>query len=310
MRVGATATCPHPALAPQPPPAASLTLPRPPQALKHCSEALRLDPDHTPAREMRSRIKELDALKAGGNAAFSSAQYDEAIRLYTAAIDFDPNLVDLLPTLYTNRATAKSKKGEFESAIADCDLALASNPRHLKALLRRAACKMEMEAYQQAIDDYQAAQELEPNDRAIAQSLRHAKVELKKSLRKDLYKIIGVTKRATEVEIKKAYKKMALAWHPDRHSAGSEAEREEAEKRFKEIGEAFEILSDPAKKNKYDEGMDVEEINGGGGGRGHAHHGMDPMDIFAQMGGMGGMGGGFDFGGGMPHGYARRGGGR
>jgi DnaJ family protein C protein 7 len=252
---------------------------------------------------MRSRIKELDNLKTGGNTAFSSGDYAEAIRLYTAAIEFDPTLVDLLPTLYTNRATAKSKLGQHEAAVADCGLALQSNPRHLKALLRRAACRMEMEAYQQAIDDFSAAQDIEPNDRSIGQSLRSAKMELKKSLRKDLYKLIGVTKQASELEIKKAYKKMALTWHPDRHSAGSEAEREEAEKRFKEIGEAFEILSDPIKKQKYDEGMDVEDINGGGGGRGHSHHGIDPMDIFAHMGGMGG----FDSGG-MPHGYPRRGG--
>jgi len=275
------------------------------QALKHCAEALRLDPDHSSARKMRLQIKELEALKAGGNGAFSAGRYDEAIGLYSQAIEFDPNLLDLHLTLYTNRATAKFKKGDYAGAIADCDAALGINGRHLKAVLRRAACRLELEQYNEAIADYEEAQQLEPNDRGIAQSLRQAKLELKKSLRKDLYKVIGVGKHATESEIKKGYRKSAMQWHPDRHSAGTDEEREEAEKRFKEVGQAFDILSDPQKKQKYDAGMDVEEINGGGGGGGGGHQHVDPMDIFAQMGGFPGGGGGFGGGGmgGMPGGF-------
>ena len=172
-------------------------------------------------------------------------------------------------------------------------------------MLRRAACRLELEQYNEAIADYEEAQQLEPNDRGIAQSLRQAKLELKKSLRKDLYKVIGVGKHATESEIKKGYRKSAMQWHPDRHSAGTDEEREEAEKRFKEVGEAFDILSDPQKKQKYDAGMDVEDINGGGGGGGGGHQHVDPMDIFAQMGGFPGGGGGFGGGGmgGMPGGF-------
>ena len=122
-----------------------------------------------------------------------------------------------------------------------------------------------------------------------------------------LYELLGVTPDVGIAEIKQAYKARCMQWHPDRHSASSQEETEHAEKMFKEVGEAFEILSDPQKKEKYDAGMDVEEINGsggGGGGGGGMPRGMDPMDIFAQMGGMGGMPAGFGgfggIGGGMP----------
>ena len=57
-------------------------------------------------------------------------------------------------------------------------------------------------------------------------------------------------KRASDHEIKKGYRKMAMQWHPDRHSSGTEAEKDAAEKKFKEIGEAFELLSDPEKKQR------------------------------------------------------------
>ncbi|KAL1496540.1 hypothetical protein AB1Y20_014146 [Prymnesium parvum] len=276
------------------------------QALKHFGEALRLDPDHSGSRQMRSLLKELDGLKTRGNEAFASGRYQEAIERYTDAIAVDEKAEDIHLTLYTNRATAKFKLKDYAGAINDCNAALRIQPRHVKAVLRRAAAKLELEDYKGAIADYEEAQQISPEDKSIAQGLRHAKIELKKSQRKDLYKLLGTTKHASDQEIKKAYRKSALQYHPDRHSNATEEEREAAEKKFKEIGEAFDILSTPEKKEKYDQGLDVDEINGNGGG-GHGHGGMggmDPMDIFQMFNGGGGMPHGF--GGGMPQGYPRR----
>ncbi|KKU63335.1 MAG: Chaperone protein DnaJ [Candidatus Woesebacteria bacterium GW2011_GWC2_47_16] len=65
----------------------------------------------------------------------------------------------------------------------------------------------------------------------------------------DYYDILGVSKNASSEEIKKAYRKQALEWHPDRHKD----EKEAAEKRFKEINEAYQILSDTQKRSAYDQ---------------------------------------------------------
>ena len=65
---------------------------------------------------------------------------------------------------------------------------------------------------------------------------------------KDYYKILGVEKDATKEEIKKAYRKLALKYHPDRNP-----DNKEAEEKFKEITEANEVLSDPDKRKKYDQ---------------------------------------------------------
>uniref|UniRef100_A0A7S2G167 J domain-containing protein n=1 Tax=Haptolina brevifila TaxID=156173 RepID=A0A7S2G167_9EUKA len=267
------------------------------QALKHFAEALRLDPDHAGSKAMRARLKELDRVKKAGNDAFSSGRYDEAIERYSECIALDPDNHDLNLTLYTNRATAKFKKSDYSAAMEDCNTALGIQPRHLKALLRRAACKLELEDYKGAISDYEEAHEIDPNEQSIKQSIRHAKIELKKSQRKDLYKVLGVTKHATDHEIKKAYKKMALQCHPDRMTNASDEEKAVAEKRFKEVGEAFEVLSDTQKKQKWDAGESLDEINGNGGGGGGRQGGIDPADIFRMYGGMGG--GGFRSGGGF-----------
>ena len=89
----------------------------------------------------------------------------------------------------------------------------------------------------------------------VKEKLDEAKMLLKKSKRKDLYAILCVTKGAfaTTAEIKTAYKKAALKWHPDRHSGGTEEKKKEAEAKFKEISDIFELLTDPVKKKLYDQ---------------------------------------------------------
>lgn len=79
----------------------------------------------------------------------------------------------------------------------------------------------------------------------------------------DYYDILGVTKSASPEELKKAYRKQALEWHPDRHKDDKEA----AEKRFKEINEAYQVLSDTQKKAAYDQ-YGHEAFAPGGGFRG------------------------------------------
>ena len=134
----------------------------------------------------------------------------------------------------------------------------------------------------------------------------------------DYYDILGISKNASADEIKKAYRKQALEWHPDRHKDDKEA----AEKRFKEINEAYQILSDPSKKSAYDQFGHAAFTPGGGNPVGNPFTGFggqsgpftytyttdgggenpfgnfdfgDPFDIFEQF-----------FGGGNPFGRAQR----
>lgn len=100
----------------------------------------------------------------------------------------------------------------------------------------------------------------------------------KKSDNTRLYSTLGVGRNDNEATIKKAYRKLAMKWHPDKNMDN----KEEAEKRFKEISDAYSILSDPEKRQIYDEyGEDaVKESGGGGAGMGN------PGDIFESMFGM------------------------
>lgn len=100
---------------------------------------------------------------------------------------------------------------------------------------------------------------------------------------KNYYAILGVEKNATDDELKKAYRKLALQLHPDKcHAPG-------AEEAFKRVGEAFGALSDPKKRDIYDQcGADGLQSHGGGGGGG----GVSPEDIFEAFFSGGGLPGG------------------
>lgn len=111
--------------------------------------------------------------------------------------------------------------------------------------------------------------------------------------KRDYYEILGVTRNASDAEIKKAYRQMALKFHPDKNPGNKEAED-----RFKEAAEAYEVLSNPEKRSRYDQFGHEGVRNGGGGGYGG---GMSMDDIFSQFGDIFGsaFGGGFSgFGGG------------
>lgn len=91
-------------------------------------------------------------------------------------------------------------------------------------------------------------------------------------------------KKAQEPEIKKAYRKLALKYHPDKNSHGSEEQRVKADKMFKDINEAHEVLCNNDKRDKYDQGFDLEDINSGRADHGMGGMGgMDPNDIFSMF---------------------------
>ena len=108
---------------------------------------------------------------------------------------------------------------------------------------------------------------------------------------KDYYKILGVDKSASADEIKRAYKKVAIKYHPDRNPGNKEAED-----KFKKAAEAYDVLRDPDKRARYDQ-FGAAGVDGNGGFGGFGGQGMDLNDIFTHFGdifgdmGFGGFGG-------------------
>ncbi|CAG2240098.1 DNAJC7 [Mytilus edulis] len=213
------------------------------KAYQHFQKVLRLAPDHSKAKEIYKKAKALNAKKEEGN----------------------------------KEGTCSAKLGKSQQCIDDCTKAVELDDTYLKAYLRRARSYMDMELYEEAVRDYEKVNKLD-RTRENKRLLQEAKLELKKSKRKDYYKLLGVNKTATDDEIKKSYRKRALVHHPDRHSHDTPEKQKDEEKIFKEIGEAYSVLSDPKKKERYDSGADIDDLEGGGG----FDH-IDPNMIFSNF---------------------------
>nr|CAH8854211.1 unnamed protein product [Trichobilharzia regenti] len=223
------------------------------KAISHFQHVLRLHPDHTETQKVYKRAKNLMKLKEEGNAFIHDNRYSKAFEAYSKALEVDPSHDMINAKLYCNRACALFYLNRFEEALKDCDAAVSLEPNYVKARIRRAKCYSSLDEYEKAIEEWTAVVKLDGSSEN-KKSLQAAKAALSRSQQRDYYKILGLKKNASFDEIKQAYKKSALLYHPDRHTNADENTVKEHEQKFKEIGEAYTVLSDPEKRRKYDNG--------------------------------------------------------
>lgn len=273
------------------------------KAIQHFRQALNCDPDFKEAVRNLRMVQKLERMKEEGNAAFKASRFQEAVDTYSKALDVDPSNRNTNSKILQNRALCYTRLKNWTLAITDCDKALELDPSYTKARKTRAKALGESGNWEEAAREFKAIQEANPSEPGIARDIRNAELELKKSKRKDYYKILGIEKDATEQEVKKAYRKLAIIHHPDKNPGD-----DEAAERFKEIQEAHETLSDSQRRARYDSGEDLidpSDMFGGGGGFPGGMGGMgggvqlDPEMLFNMFGGMGGQGGGRGGGGGF-----------
>ncbi|GFZ11419.1 DnaJ P58IPK-like protein [Actinidia rufa] len=262
----------------------------------------------------------LDALLLRGRAYYYLADHDVASRHFQKGLCLDPEHSEMKKAYFglknllkkTKSAEDNVNKGKLRLAVEDYKAALALDPNHLahnihlhlglcNVLVKlgrgkdaRGEAKLLIEDWEGAVADLKSAAEKSPQDVNIREVLMRAERSLKLSQRKDWYKILGVSKTASISEIKRAYKKLALQWHPDKNVDNREA----AEAKFREIAAAYEVLGDEDKRTRYDRGEDIEDMgmNTGGGGF-NPFGGGGQQFTFHFEGGFpgGGFPGGFNF---------------
>lgn len=179
-----------------------------------------------------------------------------------------------------------------QKAAPYCTEALSLNEHSLYGLLHKAQSQLEAENYDAAIGTLNTAKEYHDGNRLLNERIQEAQTLLRRSKTKDYYKILGVSKDADEATIKRAYRKATKEHHPDKSMARG-VSKEDAEKKMAGINEAYEVLSNPELRQRFDGGEDPNDPTARQGGnpfQGSPFSGQGGQQFFFQQSGPGGGG--------------------
>ncbi|XP_068641181.1 TPR repeat-containing thioredoxin TTL1-like [Aristolochia californica] len=152
------------------------------EAVAEAQRAVRLDPINKEAGAVARRARTVAAARSKGNELFKAAKFSEACLAYGEGLDHDPQNAVLL----CNRAAARSKLGQWEKAVEDCNAALKVRPGYNKSRLRRADCNAKLERWVASIQDYEALIREKPGDEEVGRALFEAQIQLKKQRGEDV----------------------------------------------------------------------------------------------------------------------------
>ncbi|KAK4381137.1 Inactive TPR repeat-containing thioredoxin TTL3 [Sesamum angolense] len=145
-------------------------------AVAAAKRATKLDPNNMEATTMLRRTKAVASARANGNELFKVARYSEASIAYGEGLSYDPYNAVLL----CNRAACKTKLGQYQKALDDCNAALNARPNYSKARLRRAYCYAKMEKWGACVQDCEVLLRENPDDEEVQKLLEEAKTNLQK----------------------------------------------------------------------------------------------------------------------------------
>ncbi|KAG6768431.1 hypothetical protein NC652_019364 [Populus alba x Populus x berolinensis] len=145
-------------------------------ALATAQRATRLDSNNKEAYTVLKKAKAVAAARSHGNQLFKAAKFYEACNAYSEGLEHDPHNSVLL----CNRAACRSKLGQYEKAVEDCNAALTVRPGYAKARLRRADCFAKLGKWEVSIKDYEMLQNEAPEDEELGRALMEAKDQLKR----------------------------------------------------------------------------------------------------------------------------------
>jgi DnaJ family protein C protein 7 len=258
--------------------------------LKLLREALRLDPESSSIKTTLRQSKQVKELMETAKQKVFHRQFQEAVDLLTRAIELCqplPPKAHLYADVYTQRAEANLRLKKCQDALKDCALVLYSQEDYVPAWLVKFQAYHGLGRHEQALSETtDLLGKWGSGDDRIRNAHENADFQFRKQNRPDFYAVLGVSPIASEMEIKKAYKKRAMELHPDKQPVGAtDAQRKEAERQFHLLSDGLEILCDDFKRQLYDNGYDQETIRdrvaaaqraahmhrGGGGGGGHGH---------------------------------------
>ncbi|MCJ1224120.1 hypothetical protein MMC12_000764 [Toensbergia leucococca] len=246
------------------------------KGIGHVRKCLHSDPDSKACSKLFRREKQIDKTLNKLASLKESRQFNSAVKLIIGA-DSNTGLIedvkadvnqakedgiihrnspnDLYNSLVEMTCDLYTEMNNKKRALSYCTEALALIPHSLPGLLSLAQQQLDSESYDEAIQTLNLAKEHHPSSPSIQPLLQKAHTLLKRSQTKDYYKILSVPTDADDRAIKRAYRSLTRQFHPDKQ-VGQGVSKEAAEKKMAGINEAYEVLSDPELRARFDRGDD------------------------------------------------------
>ncbi|TID13983.1 TPR-like protein [Venturia nashicola] len=249
------------------------------EGLTQVRKCLQSDPDSKACRKLMKREKQLDKSLKKVQQLLEKRQFVAATKLLVKTGE-EPGLLKEVKDDFEQYSTEglvhkKSPQGLYgrlvdttceaywemnnlKKARPYCEETLQYNPTSLFGLLSKGKQQIEADDLEAAMSTLNEAEEYHPESRKVQTLLHEASTLLRRSKQKDYYKVLGLGRDADERDIKKAFRKLTLKFHPDK-AAAQGITPEDAQKKMSAINEAYEILSDPELKARYDQGDDPND---------------------------------------------------
>lgn len=222
------------------------------EAKRYLQATIRGDPDNKVLKTAYRLILNIEDTKLKADALFKQSKYAEAIEKYDEVLSLDVHNKLYNSVILSNKATCYMSMKDNKNALKFLKKATEYNPQNGKAFYKKSEIEYALGDYESAEQSVRRAQTLNPSLNLNSKVKTYAQLA-KKARHKDYYRILEVQKTSSVAEIKKSYRKLAMKYHPDKNQ-GTNDEQEIAEKKFKEISEAYNVLTDENKRRKYDMG--------------------------------------------------------
>merc|ERR1719219_2234600 len=224
------------------------------ESLQQIRECLKLDPEHKDCYPFYKKVKKVVKFLTAAQEAQITQDWEECITAANKVLKNEHKIEKIRFHGYDKQCHCQLQEGsDATETRKSCDEALriTEEPR---ILCDRAEAYLAEEMYDEAVNDYRRALELDENFNKAKEGLDTAQKRQKQASKRDYYKILGVRRNANKKDVKKAYKDLAKKWHPDKFQ--EENEKKIAEKKFMDIAAAYEVLSDKELREKFDRGED------------------------------------------------------
>jgi DnaJ family protein C protein 3 len=213
-------------------------------SFRNIRECLKLDADHKECHAHYTKVKKLAKQLETMRDAISQSKWNECLEKANQILKLssDPSSHAFVYRAHSSICTCMSRgKSPAKDTIEKCTEVLDTyHVSDAEILVSRAEAYILNEEYELALADYQRAHETEDSNR-IHDGIQRVQKLIKQSKKRDYYKILGVRRTANKAEVLRAYRKLAIKWHPDKYEG---EDKKKAEKMFIDIAAAKEVLTD------------------------------------------------------------------